>query len=209
VRRQLLDADLEALGGEMRGRVLEVGTGRVRRRGRFRPPTALVERWLCVDIDRARMPDVQADVERLPIAPAVFDVVVCLEVLEYVDDPAAALCEMRRVLRPGGTLVLSMPFMHRGDSDHDYWRFTEPGLRHLLGQTGYRVVTIRAQGSALGVAVSVLKYALDRQPGATRWALGLVVRPLLRLVWHLDMRTAAREVRLATFSTGYLVVART
>jgi arsenite methyltransferase len=44
--------------------------------------------------------------DALPLADGTFDAVVCTQVLEYVDDVAAALAEMRRVLRPGGRLLV-------------------------------------------------------------------------------------------------------
>lgn len=50
-----------------------------------------------------------ADVERLPFAGGVFDVVVCAEVLEHVFDNRAAVAELVRVLKPGGDLVVTVP----------------------------------------------------------------------------------------------------
>jgi len=209
VRRRLLDADLEELRDHMNGRVLEIGNGRVGRRGRFRPPVEEVEMWIYLDLEDNRRPHVQADVERLPLEDAVFDTVVCLEVLEYVTRPQAALSEIRRVLKRGGKLILATPFLHRADTPHDYWRFTEYGLRYLLQQTGFDVVWLRAQGSALGVAVNILKYAIYAQPAGwrRRW-LGYTARPVLSLLWRLDGPTARRLTVLATFSTGYLAMGR-
>jgi ubiquinone/menaquinone biosynthesis C-methylase UbiE len=47
--------------------------------------------------------------ERLPMPDASFDVVFCIETLEHVVSEREALAEMRRVLRPGGTLLLTVP----------------------------------------------------------------------------------------------------
>ncbi|MFA5105513.1 MAG: class I SAM-dependent methyltransferase [Candidatus Micrarchaeia archaeon] len=54
---------------------------------------------------------VQADLNRppLPFPDASFDVVMLVEVIEHVDNPASLLSEIRRVLSPGGTLILSTP----------------------------------------------------------------------------------------------------
>ncbi|HET9449837.1 MAG TPA: class I SAM-dependent methyltransferase [Aggregicoccus sp.] len=46
----------------------------------------------------------QGDIRQLPYADATFDAVACAHVLEHLADPATALAEMARVLRPGGTL---------------------------------------------------------------------------------------------------------
>jgi ubiquinone/menaquinone biosynthesis C-methylase UbiE len=65
-----------------------------------------------VDIARARLGD-RAEVHclalgaPLPFASASFDLVVCALVIHYVDDRAAALAELARVLRPAGAVVLS------------------------------------------------------------------------------------------------------
>ena len=49
------------------------------------------------------------DIERIPFQDSTFDAVVCLGVIEYLDADQQALTEMRRVLRPGGTAVISTP----------------------------------------------------------------------------------------------------
>ena len=56
---------------------------------------------------------VQADVSEygLPFNDTSFDTVTLLSVLQYLSDPAAALAESRRVLRPGGRVLLSVPNM--------------------------------------------------------------------------------------------------
>jgi SAM-dependent methyltransferase len=50
-----------------------------------------------------------ADIARLPFGPRAFDLVICCEVLEHVADPAAAVAELLRVLKPGRHLAVSVP----------------------------------------------------------------------------------------------------
>lgn len=208
VRRRYLDRDLDTESGVLRGRVLEIGCGRLGRRGRFRPPSDGIDRWIYVDRDLARSPHICADAARLPIRASVFDTVVCLEVLEYVWEPASALTEIRRLLKPGGTLLLSTPFLHRVDAADDYWRFTEPALRRLLHESGFEVIRCLAQGSAFAVAVGVLRYVASVQRIWITRALSIVLRPFFASLLGADSSTARRRPVLATFTTGYLVVAR-
>jgi len=52
---------------------------------------------------------VNADAQQLPVPDASFDAVVCLEVLEHVPSPERVIDEVRRILRPGGLALLSVP----------------------------------------------------------------------------------------------------
>lgn len=63
---------------------------------------ALVPRELCVDIQ-------VADIGKLPYQDAEFDVVVALDVFEHISDEERAVAEVRRVLKPGGHLVFTVP----------------------------------------------------------------------------------------------------
>ncbi len=76
--------------------------------------------WIGSDIEERRVADllatrkwagaVQADLEKgLPFDAARFDIVICEQVLEHLADPAKALAEIARVLRPGGLLILGVP----------------------------------------------------------------------------------------------------
>jgi len=77
--------------------------------------------------------DAQASADHLPFRDQSFAVIVCTEVLEHTRSPEQVLKELRRVLQPGGKLLLSVPFafpIHYAPTD--YYRFTRFGLMHLL-----------------------------------------------------------------------------
>lgn len=61
----------------------------------------------------------RADLTRLPVADASFDVVTSLDTLEHIEDDAAALTEIRRVLKPGGFALLTVPAHPWMFSAHD------------------------------------------------------------------------------------------
>src|SRR5262249_35206530 len=118
-RRKRVDADLESLAPHFRGLVLDIGGPP--RRGRLRaPPPA---GWVGAHL--AGRCDVRADIVALPFRSGAFDAIKATEVLEHVPDPVTALRECARVLRAGGHLVATAPFLERlhGDPD-DYARFT-------------------------------------------------------------------------------------
>ena len=85
------------------------------------------------DIDAERNPDFVDDICNSRLPSDTFDVVVMASVLEHVQQPFEAAREIGRILKPGGSALLGVPFMFPIHArPHDYFRFTEYGLRHLF-----------------------------------------------------------------------------
>jgi SAM-dependent methyltransferase len=107
-------------------RVLDVGCG-------DRPYAELFPGATGFDVPGNPYADLHGDIDAIPVEDASFDVVLCLQVLEHVPDPAAAVRELRRVVRPGGRVLLSThgvyPFHPNPD---DLWRWTHQGLERLF-----------------------------------------------------------------------------
>ena len=202
-RRKRVDADLAAATAHFTGRVLDVGGAR--QRGAFRRPAGA--RWVVADIERGFRPDVGADVQALPFRDAVFDAIKATELLEHVPDVARALGECRRVLRPGGHLVITAPFLERLHGDPgDYSRYTRSMWERLLAAADLKPVTIDEQGGYFTHLAGLLRFLVLRAPRPLRWA-GYGFFPLLDLMTRLDASPRARRSDFAAFVGGYLIVA--
>jgi SAM-dependent methyltransferase len=91
--------------------------------------------------------------EEWPVAEASVDCVLCTEVLEHIPDSLRFLRQIQTCLRPGGRLLLTVPFAARWHFiPRDYWRFTPSGLSRLLAQAGFMEVRVYARGNPLTVA---------------------------------------------------------
>jgi SAM-dependent methyltransferase len=129
------------------GRILDVGCGVMPFRRLVEP---FVTSYHAFDIE-ARVPnlDFLADVQSgLPLVSDSYDLILCSQVLEHVPEPAKAIAEMARVLRPRGILLLSAPFLARlHDEPFDFYRFSRHALTLLLEQHGFEEAEVVPAGS--------------------------------------------------------------
>lgn len=134
--------------GGIRGDVLSIGAaGDLDKEGsRYRDYFGMADRYVTSDIEPVMDCDLVLDVRKMTeVWGDSYDAVFVSGVLEHVDDCHAAVREIYRVLKSGGTLIVGVPFkqpVHR--APQDFWRFTEYGLRYLLRE--FSISEVRAIG---------------------------------------------------------------
>lgn len=161
-RRRLIDRDLAAI--RWCGRILDLGGAR--QRGAWhRPPTAT---WVVAGLVDG---DVRFDAsDPWPFDDDVFDMVKMTEVLEHLEWPGLALEEARRVLKPGGILIVTWPFLVAEHSDPvDVARRTHHGLSALFSFAGFDTVLISRQGGYFAVLSDMLRPLLGRFADPIAW----------------------------------------
>ncbi len=138
--------------------VLDVGAGDAPYRELFKHVNYMTSDWAESMHPGATAADVIAPADALPLEDETFQLVVCTEVLEHVPEPSAALSEFFRLLQPGGRLALTVPFVWElHELPHDYYRYTEPGLRYLLGKAGFANVEITARSDGFTTLAQLLR----------------------------------------------------
>jgi SAM-dependent methyltransferase len=174
-----------------RGKIVDVGCGAQP----YRPLLPEAAEYVGLDIETAEQafgyatPDVlHFDGGRWPEGTHDADVVLCTEVLEHVFEPRGLLREAFGALRPGGRLLLTVPFAARWHFvPQDYWRFTPSSLSTLLAEAGFRNVRIHARGDELTVAcykiqALLLPFLMPQQASATKaLTLRLLASPTIPL----------------------------
>jgi len=206
-RRYLLDHCLEANKYLMTGVVLDLGGKRGRKRGAFRPPEAQADRWFYINIAPETRPDVLADVVRVPFSDAYANCIICTEVLEHLPNPIACVDEAYRLLKPGGLLIASVPFLYPVHADpFDYQRFTADGLRYLCRR--FTSVHVQSMGGYLGVIGMFLELGVSGWQGGWRLPRGVVkqlVICLARSLYWVDQKLPNLGQMEYGYSTGYFI----
>ena len=184
-----------------RYRVLDVGCGAKPYEPLFSPYAASYVGVDPVDNPRAEL---KGSVEALPVDDGTFDVVLCNQVLEHCDDPAAAVSELHRVTAPGGRVLASTHgVMAYHPSPTDYWRWTHAGLEKLFGDNGawasISVTPASGTTACLGMLLSMYFDLMFRRVG-----LGIAARPLVAAINTVAGAIDGRSARLREPGPGTL-----
>jgi SAM-dependent methyltransferase len=175
-RRRVLRAELDRLVLPSQARILDAGCGSGRtlqELARYGTASGVELSPRAAEIARARgLGEVLVGrLEELPWPGESFDLVTCLDVIEHTPDDRATLAELRRVTRPGGTLIVTVPaypaLWSRHDEDnHHFRRYTRRMLRGAAAAAGWRVDRESSFNSVLLAPAVVVRLAERRRPPA-------------------------------------------
>lgn len=135
-----------------------------------------------------------------------YNVVLCTEVLEHLEEPVFAVREINRILKYEGIVIMTIPFFwHIHEEPRDFFRYSEYGLRHIFEQTGFEIIEIRPLTGYVATFFQLSIYFLKSfQCG---YILGTARRLLNWGLQHLALRLN-RYDRSWNFTNLYGLVAR-
>ncbi len=191
--------------------ILDLGGNRISKRGLFD-----IEQYgfriVYANLSRAKRPDLQTDASFLPFPEAVFDGVICSELLEHVPYPPAVLNEISRVLRKNGTLLICVPFLVGIHGDpYDYGRYTDYYWSEALSAAGFAELAIEKQGGFWCVLMDMIRVIALRKSSAeflSRSPLKIMIERMVSLgkrkAIEWDSRSHdAKKIPYIGFTTGF------
>lgn len=141
IARRALWLTISKHGNHIQGKTLDVGCGTKPYERLFNASIYVgleIEHTIQPEIKKA---DVFYDGKEFPFDAESFDSIVSFQVLEHVFEPDEFLREINRVLKPGGKILFTLPFVwDEHEQPYDYARYTSFGVVHLLQKHGFKVL---------------------------------------------------------------------
>lgn len=195
LHRNDLENHLKKILPHLSGDILDIGS-KNRRYDRI-----LKSKPYAIDIVENKALDiVQGDMCHLEFENERFDSVMCIEVLEYIDQPERALEEAVRVLKKGGNLLLSIPFLYKMHDDQ--LRYTENYLREKIERNfeEFNIITI---GNKVTIVFDMCK----------DWINTVTFKPLKYFFYAMYFPFASIALRTLpaknrNFVSGYLLIGK-
>lgn len=189
--RLWLDREIAAFASSLTpgSRVLDAGAGKQAYRHHFAHCVYEAADFEKVDKPYARSTYV-CDLAAIPVEDGRFDAILFTQVMEHLPDPWAVTRELARVLKPGGALLYTGPLWYEEhEQPYDFYRYTQFGIRKVLGQAGLEVTELRWMDGYLASVAHQLKRMRARLPlnplaygGPVRGPLAYPFMLLLRLL---------------------------
>lgn len=146
---------LDKYGRDVTGEVIEIGGERAYKHERFFPRAT---KFRTTNV--AREADEYLDATAMSLPDRSVDAFVCISVLEHVFDINAAVREITRTLKPGGKLLLVVPFGFPHHDEVDYWRLSADAYPRLL--EGFRIDAFVHLGGMFSTIADSLKRPKDK-----------------------------------------------
>jgi SAM-dependent methyltransferase len=120
--------------------------------------------------------------EQLPWSAEAFDLITCLDVLEHTPDDRVTLAELRRVTRPGGRLLLTVPAYPRlwsahDEANHHYRRYSRAALRAAASGSGWTLERLSSFNGLLLAPAAAVRLTRHRRPSPDGYRNDLAVGP--------------------------------
>lgn len=192
--RNELEKDLKIILPKLSGSILDVGSRNRRYDYLMKNPPMAIDK----NEDKAKAV-FYGDLLNIPFPQETFENVICLEVLEYVDDPEKAVSEITRVLTPEGKVILSVPFLVRLHEDR--MRYTESYLRDLFSKY-FRDVEIKTIGNFYTIIMDIFWNRIQKTSFKyLKYFYLLILTPFFLFIPPARLSTDKKYV------SGYLVIA--
>ena len=192
-----------------RGRLMDLGCGKVPLYEAYR---SYVSENVCIDWENTPHKNGYLDAtcdltQRLPYGKCEFDTIILSDVLEHIPQPENLWQEMSRVLKPGGNVLLNVPFYYwLHETPYDFYRYTEFALRRFADSSHFKVRVLGAIGGVPEILADLLAKQAQVIPVVGQ-GLAIAIQSVARIFLKTGFGRKFSEKTRRTFPLGYFMVA--
>ncbi len=195
VMRTCIWKAVQASAPKFSGHLLDVGCGRKPYR-QFLLDNKYITEYTGLDIETAIVyedgikPDFTWDGITMPFGDNSFDTLMATEVLEHCPDPNRIINEMKRVLKPGGLLFFTVPFLwNLHEVPHDEYRYTPFALQRIFKECGMEEIELFAHGGwNMSMAQMIGMWVVATKRGASRRRWAKLLNPVIKRLMKKDTK---------------------
>lgn len=198
-----------------RGKLIDVGCGEMPYKNLIND-SCKIDEYIGVDIENPVYqnevkPDVFWDGKTIPIVNDTFDSAILIEVLEHVPYPEIVLNEIHRVLKKGGHLVITVPFLwNLHDVPNDEYRYTPYALKRILENCNFEIIEMESFGSwHASLATMLALYSRRALVGKKKYVASLLTKPLIKYLYKKDKNLNKTDFSKSQMITGLWCVVKT
>ncbi len=199
----------ENLTGNASGKLIDLGCGKV---PLFQAYSHLVSDIFCADRDDDQHLLCHVDLicdlgSPLPIKDEEFNTIILSDVLEHIPQPEMLWSEMSRVMKPGGKILLNVPFLYwLHEQPHDYLRYSRYSLERYTNRSGLKLILLQPLGGSLEVLTDLIAKHLQAIP-----LIGILAAICIQEFTYAFSRTRIGKMAISKtskyFPLGYFMVA--
>ncbi len=202
IQHSLIEA-VKDLKTKIKGNVLDLGCGVMPYRD-FLMEAGTISQYIGMDLEHSEYhnkvkPDMYWDGYTIPLESESVDWIIATEFLEHYFDTNAILKEMRRVLKPGGSIFFSVPFIYSlHEVPHDHHRFTPYSLSRFFDANGFSSHSISPRGG-FNYSLIIMMSLWAKQAGSKG-----VIRLLVKFfLFCFHKHLIKNDKKYSTYQKGY------
>ena len=171
--RIILREQIKKYAHYLSGVVLDIGAGTGDRYGTF----IQCKKFLRMDVREGEGIDIVGRAEAIPLDNESVDGVLCTQVFEHLKFPEESVREIYRVLKSGGTLLITAPQTNElHEEPNDFFRYTKFGLTAIFERAGFKTIAHEQRGGFFTTVAQIkIRYLIDRFTLYDRPAVGRVL----------------------------------
>jgi SAM-dependent methyltransferase len=177
------------------GTLLDVGGGYMPYKSLLLQSPSQIKKYIALDLDDNiyAKPDLTWDGQKIPLPDSSIDCAIATEVFEHCSEPETVIKEILRVLKPGGLLFFTVPFLWPLHTvPYDEYRYTPFSLERHLKSAGFDTIQIQALGGWDASLAQMLGLWGRRRFRSSiihkiiRLLISIIILPIVWLMYQID-----------------------